>query len=501
MKKGKKILSLGLATAMAFSVGASAFAVSAAEAKEPVYTPTYNDRVTEEKVGELLTNVDTLLDDLVWASYGGTVVNELFGALAGLGGAFATPEFWLKVDADLFKDLSGEINAETMKAYLAEHPVSIEASADIVANLEKLLPVALASLMDSTLEDLVPGIGDAGGFIASLAKMQLKTLVGMVAALAQNLLGGVDDLVQSLGIDRGEKDLITILIEIGNGASDPAIVEKGVNELSAYVMSIVKALMPNTVDKVVGLVKAYSDNQAAVLASVNRILDSESGLGGVAGLIGDATFKNAITWLQGRIEANTITVNEEAVLNLDSTINSILDGSDVAFGGAVKIPDLSQYVYITTEGVENPAMIKLSSVNDLVASIAAESCDSNADTFMIVFNYLYDNLFGNETTYNLLMTVLDLLPTLVPSITADTVNMIKGILAELKGDSALDMMENLMVLVGVLEDDSVPPQVPPTTDVPDDGTGNPATGDAAMGAVAFAGTVAAAGVFLLRKKK
>ena len=65
MKKGKRIVGLALALTMAFSATAAAFAVSAAEEKEPVYTPTYNDRVTEEKTQELVAFLDTTIEGLI----------------------------------------------------------------------------------------------------------------------------------------------------------------------------------------------------------------------------------------------------------------------------------------------------------------------------------------------------------------------------------------------------------------------------------------------------
>lgn len=230
-----------------------------------------------------------------------------------------------------------------------------------------------------------------------------------------------------------------------------------------------------------------------------------------------AQVQTVLQWIKSALNANTVDGDKQAVdtegkpvvdeennpvmekvLDLDRVVNSILDGATGAFGGLVDIPDMSTFVQVTTEGTENTAMIKLSSVNDLVASIAAESCDSNADVFNIVFNYVYDNLFG-ETNYNTLMTALDLLPSLVPSIPADTIAMIKGMIPELKGENALDMLDTLMVMTGVLEEEADPTPDPVPAD-PDNGNSNPATGDAAFAVVAGASVLAAGAVVILARK-
>ena len=105
MKGSKKILSLGLAVAMAFSVGASAFAASAAE-KEPAYTPTYNDRVTEEKTYELVTFLDTTIEGLI-APEAGKLLTTIYQALPGLASMITMDvEDTLNVSkVDFYKDL------------------------------------------------------------------------------------------------------------------------------------------------------------------------------------------------------------------------------------------------------------------------------------------------------------------------------------------------------------------------------------------------------------
>lgn len=506
MKKGKKILSLGLATVMAFSVGASAFAASAAE--EPVYKPVYNDKVTEEKIDTFITTADGLLDSMVWSNYGGTIMGALFGVFPGLGGDFATAEFYQKIDSDLFKDLASPVTADSMKAYLADHPVTVAASADIVASLEKVLPAALTPLMTMTLGDF--------GVEGSLAETTVAQLIALVLLFAQPVIEGVDDLVLALGIDRGEKPLITLLAELTNNSADPTLLAGSVNELSAYVMSIVKALMPNTVDKVLDLVKTYSTNQADVLTALDKIvtnLNTTLGALGGFGVTLPATITGAITWIQTLLadyavetgkqlpvldengdptvdeEGNAITTPEK-VLDLDSLINYFLGGVN-ALDGAIVIPDLSATAFIMTDKAvadgKDP-QIKLSSVNDLIASVADADCDSSADVLMVVFSYLQANVLDDAANY---AAVKELLGGL-----GDTGEMIGNVLDSLKGDTTLDTVNNVLVLLGINEDaetDSVP-----GGDADND---NPPTGDAAMSVAVFAAATAAAAVFMLRRKK
>lgn len=524
MKKGKKLVSAALALTMAFSVGASAFAVSAAEAEEPAYTPTYNDRVTEEKVGELITMADGLLESAVWANYGSTVIEALLGVFPGLGGEFATAEFYQKIDAEVFADLTGEVTADSLTAYLAEHPIAAASSTDVIANLEKVLPAAVEGILNMEVT----------------AGLPLAQLIGMVAAILTDGLNGIDELAGVLGADCGEKSLIDIFVEIGNGSQGEnaeAVIEQGAQDLTNYVMGIVRLLAPNTVDKLLTLVNTYSDNQAAVLTAVNHLFGGlETGLTQASGLLGMFApdlvptinqILSVISWLNGQIAAHTVATDVQAVdaegnpvvdgdgnpvyeqvLDLDSALGEVLNGATGAFGGLVDIPDLSTFVSIGTEGT---AMIKLSSVNDMINSIAAEGCDSSADVFMVVYQYVYANLLGNEANKTTLLNVLDLLPSLLPKLGLDqgTIDMINGILPsipgmidELTANGPLGLLDTVMVMLGILED----PNAGTPTDPVEPGTEggdntNPGTGDAMFAVVAGAGVLAAGAVLVLAKKR
>lgn len=523
MKKSKKILSLGLATAMAFSVGASAFAASAAE-NEPAYTPTYNDRVTEEKVGELITMADGAIEDLVWASYGQTILESLLGVFPSLGGDFATAAFYQQIDAELFADLADPVTAESLTAYLAEHPITAASSEEVLANLEKILPAAIEGLMYIEISDGLP----------------LANLIGMVAALLADAVSGIDEVAAVLGADVGEKALFNILVEIGNGSQGEnadAVIEQGAQDLTNYVMGIVRLLAPNTVDKLLTLLNTYSDNQAAVLTAVNHLVSGlESGLTDASGLLGMFApdlvptinqILGVVTWLNAQIAAHTVTTDVQAVdaegnpvvdeegnpvyeqvLDLDSALSEVLNGATGAFGGLVDIPDLSAVVGL---GEDSTAMIKLSSVNDMINSIAAEGCDSSADVLMVAYNYLYDNIFGNDQNYTTIKNALPLIANFLPNLGLDeaTVQMITdmiptitSLLDQLKAAGPLGTMDTLMVMLGILEDPNAVTPTDPTQPGTEGGDNtNPGTGDAALGAVVMMGTAAAAAIVLLRRKK
>ena len=535
MKKGKRIVGLALALTMAFSATAAAFAVSAAEEKEPVYTPTYNDRVTEEKVGELISMADGLIESAVWANYGSTVIEALLGVFPGLGGEFATAEFYQKIDAEVFADLTGEVTSDSLTAYLAEHPIAAASSTDVIANLEKVLPAALEGLFNM----------DVGG-MGSLANLiNLLVLIGGLS----DTLNGIDELATVLGADIGEAKLNTIIFStLGNGyqnAETPeekaAVVEQGAQELTDYLMAVIRLLAPNTVDKLLTLIKTYSDNQAAVLTAVNNVtVNLQTALTNAASLLGSFgladivptlnQINGVVTWINGQIAAHTMDTDVQAVdaegnpvvdeegnpvyeqvLDLDSTINGILNGATGAFGGLVEIPDLSKFVFVTTEGAENTAMIKLSSVNDLINSIAAEGVDSNADVLMVAYNYLYDNIFGNESNYTKIKNALPLIVDFLPDLGLDeaTVEMITGmiptitgLLDQLKAAGPLGTMDTLMVLLGILEDPSAVPPTEPTQPGTDGGDNtNPGTGDAMFAVIAGVGVLAAGAVLVLAKKR
>ncbi|HIR53732.1 MAG TPA: hypothetical protein IAB39_10135 [Candidatus Onthovicinus excrementipullorum] len=526
MKGSKKILSLGLAVAMAFSVGASAFAASAAE-KEPAYTPTYNDRVTEEKVGELITMADGLLESAVWANYGSTVIEALLGVFPGLGGEFATAEFYQKIDAEVFADLTGEVTADSLAAYLAEHPIAAASSTDVIANLEKVLPAAVGGLLSMDVE----GMGPVAGII---------NLLSLISGLSDTL-NGIDELAKVLGADIGEESLFNILfMEIGNGymdaaddAAKAAVIEQGAQDLTDYLMAIVRLLAPNTVDKLLTLVNTYSDNQAAVLTAVNNVtVNLQKALTNAATLLGAFGLEDIVPTLNqindvviginDQIAAHTVTTDVQAVdaegnpvvdgdgnpvyeqvLDLDGLVNQLLVDNGI---GAI--------VAVVADGEESTAMLKLSSVNDMINSIAAEGCDSSADVLMVAYNYLYDNIFGNDQNYTTIKNALPMISSLLPQLGLDeaTVQMITemiptitGLLDQLKAAGPLGTMDTLMVLLGILEDPNAVTPTDPTQPSGGDGnttdTENPATGDAALGAVVMMGTAAAAAIVLLRRKK
>lgn len=539
MKKSKRFLSLGLAAVMAFSVGATAFAASE-EANEPVYVPEYNDRVTEEKVGELIAMADGAIEDLVWASYGQTILESILGVFPSLGGDFATAAFYQKIDADLFADLADPVTAESLKAYLAEHPITAASSEEVLANLEKILPAAIEGLLNM----------DVGGMGPLVNLINLLVMVGGLS----DTLDGIDELATVLGADIGDAGLNTILFyNLGNGyqqAETPedkaAVVEQGAQELTDYLMAVIRLLAPNTVDKLLTLINTYSDNQAAVLTAVNGVtVNLQTALTNAVSLLGMfgladivptlEQINGVVTWLNGQIAAHTVTTDVQAVdaegnpvvdeegnpvyeqvLDLDSALSEVLNGATGAFGGLVDIPDLSTFVSIGTDGT---AMIKLSSVNDMIDSIAAEGCDSSADVFMVVYQYVYANLLGNEANKTTLLNLINMLPSLLPSLGLDqsTIDLINQILPsipsmidELTADGPLGLLDYLMVILGILEEpvdptDPVDPENPGTPGEDGGNTqpapSNPDTGDTAIGVIAFAGVAAAAAVVLLRKKK
>ncbi|HIR53733.1 MAG TPA: hypothetical protein IAB39_10140 [Candidatus Onthovicinus excrementipullorum] len=506
MKKSKKILSLGLATAMAFSIGASAFAASAAE-NEPAYTPTYNDRVTEEKVGELITMADGLLESAVWANYGSTVIGSLLGVFPGLGGEFATAEFYQKIDAEVFADLTGEVTADSLAAYLAEHPIAAASSTEVVANLGKVLPAALEGLFNMTVVELMPGFG-----------ITVATLMQTLTPMCETLFAGIDELADILGADVGEEDITTILTAMNNVLSNTsssdevkaAAIKEAAEKLSAYIMGIVDLLAPNTVNQVLGLVKIYSDNQGAVMTCVNTIFSELSSvLASVAEVVAGfgvqldlSQIQNTVTSIEETISANTVKAEDGTItgFDFDALVNQLLTDNGI-----------NTFVAVVADGAESTAMLKLSSINDLIASFADEGVSSSADVLMVAYNYVYDNLLGNESNKTALLNVLNLLPSVLPSLGLDpslveTINgilpSIPGMIEELTANGPLGLLDTVMVMLGILEDPNAVTPTDPTQPGTEGGDNtNPGTGDAALGAVVMMGTAAAAAIVLLRRKK
>ena len=521
MKKGKRIVGLALALTMAFSATAAAFAVSAAEEKEPVYTPTYNDRVTEEKTQELVAFLDTTIEGLI-APEAGQLLTTIYQALPGLASMITMDvEDTLNVSkVDFYKDLDpafadltdsdGTVTAEELTAYLADHPVTVKDMADLSAKLDQLVEKVVNSIMWGV------------GFALFGAPKALITQWGLVGTMIPDLLNGLDGLAAALEIDCGDYTLYEIRPELTNNKK----YQEGVDVFVDYIQGILHALIPNTVDKVLGLVKTYADNQAEVLSAASLLVkglgkagDLLSRVGVDLGTIDLAAIGN---WCTAAINAYTVETDVQAVdaegnpivddttgepvyekvLDLDGVINTILDGATGAFGGLVDIPDVSETAYIMTEGVEGVApKIALTSVNDLVASIADEGVESTADVLMVALNYVYANIFANQDNMNGLLELLGTIPAL-----SDYLPMIEGMLPTLAGTSTLDLLDTVMVLVGILPEK--PSEVTPTDPTQPSGgdgnttdTENPATGDAMFAVVAGAGVLAAGAVVVLAKKR
>ena len=520
MKKGKRIVGLALALTMAFSATAAAFAVSAAEEKEPVYTPTYNDRVTEEKTQELVAFLDTTIEGLI-APEAGQLLTTIYQALPGLASMITMDvEDTLNVSkVDFYKDLDpafadltdsdGTVTAEELTAYLADHPVTVKDMADLSAKLDQLVEKVVNSIMWGV------------GFALFGAPKALITQWGLVGTMIPDLLNGLDGLAAALEIDCGDYTLYEIRTELTNNKK----YQEGVDVFVDYIQGILHALIPNTVDKVLGLVKTYADNQAEVLSAASLLVkglgkagDLLSRVGVDLGTIDLAAIGN---WCTAAINAYTVETDVQAVdaegnpivddttgepvyekvLDLDGVINTILDGATGAFGGLVDIPDVSETAYIMTEGVEGVApKIALTSVNDLVASIADEGVESTADVLMVALNYVYANIFANQDNMNGLLELLGTIPAL-----SDYLPMIEGMLPTLAGTSTLDLLDTVMVLVGILPEK--PSEVPPTDPTQPSGTTdtgdntNPGTGDAMFVVVAGAGVLAAGAVIVLAKKR
>lgn len=530
MKKGKRIVGLALALTMAFSATAAAFAVSAAEEKEPAYTPTYNERVTEEKTQELVAFLDTTIEGLI-APEAGKLLTTIYQALPGLASMITMEvedainvgkvDFYKDLDpvfADL-TDADGTVTAEELTAYLTEHPVTVKDMADLSAKLDKLVEKVVNSVMWGV------------GFALFGSPKALITQWGLVGTMIPDLLNGLDALAASLKIDCGEYTLNEIRTELTNNQK----YQEGVDVFIDYIQGILHALIPNTVDKVLGLVKTYADNQAEVLSAASLLV---KGLGKAGDLLskvgvdlGSIDLAAIGNWCTAAINAYTVETDVQAVdaegnpvvdedtqepvyekvLDLDGVINTILNGATGAFGGLVDIPDMSTFVFVTTEGTENAAMIKLSSVNDLIASIADEGVDSSADVLMVAYNYLYANIFGNESNYTTIKNALPLIVNFLPQLGLDeaTIEMITGmiptitgILDELKAAGPLGMMDTIMVLTGVLEEQATETPTDPTEPGTDTGDNtNPGTGDAMFAVVAGAGVLAAGAVLVLAKKR
>ena len=552
MKKGRKILSLGLAAAMAVSVGTAAFA---AAADEVTYRAEYTKNNPKESITTTIDQLDTVLDGAVVT---GDTLEALYGILPSLSALVYdennkqsnNSEFYTNLDPVVFANLpEGTVTAESLAAYFEEYPVKIADSTEFLSKADAIVDAILCENIGTTL-----------------AFLPVMTPDVNFAEFATS----IDKLCSALGIEQKNS--------IAEGFGWNGTYQANVSIARTYVKNIVHALIPDMATNILGIlhVALTGQNAADLYAGLKGVIDNLAGvvtaLSGSLGSLGvDLTeITNTITSIQNIF--NSIPTKETefgTAIDAEATI-SALPGmlGDILPLFGVDLPlDLSAVLAISfDEPPKGFQMIKLTleSFNDANIDAAAD----NEDFLMVVANYIYRNFVANTDNNSALQTVLGIVGSMLP---AEVTNLLKALLATPSFDAFVwALRDQVSILSGngtigaypgeqpsedpseqpsedpseqpsedpseqpsedpseqpsedpseqpsedpseqPSEDSSDEPSTDGTTAAPSTtapaGTGSstnndtPDTGDAVLSVVAFAGVAAAASLVLLRKKK
>lgn len=511
MKKSKKVLSLVLALTLVFSAIGTVFAVSAAS--ETTYTPAYTDKLTKEDVEDVLGDLDTILAQQVFT---GAMLESIYAALPSMSSLLmvgsesakssAAAAYYKELNPARFNDeANGAVlpngteqedgsvvfSAQTLTDFFTAHPIEIANQAEFMAEVDAMVDMIVQGNVVTTI-----------GFALMMPMMNgdMKGHAKIVGVGA-----GIDKLCAVLGIEQ-ENAFNAIL------GLDPFTASQNEAQLRTYLKNIFHGLLENPVDTVFGLLRALGDETKAA----NLYSGISSILNGVSTLI-DALKSS----LQGLLDVDAIKATIDDVVEMFNNIptetntagDTMLDLDDalVYLVNDVALPALGLPLKVLgINGKSTDAILTIEPFN--LANLAAAA--DSADTFMVLYNYLYQNLVGNTANKEGIQTVLGTVGGMLPAGVADTI-------VNLLDMSQEELFAELSYQTGVLSGRVEPTEAPTetttgaaggetttaaggetTTAAGDLGDNdNVDTGDAALAAVAFTGVAAAAAFVLLRKKK
>lgn len=399
MKKARKIFAVLMACAMVLSM----FAMTASAADDKTYTPAYEQGVTPNVVNTLLKDSGILIngellnkiinpalsnDDLIKTIYGA------YPALAGVVPEAGTLQYYKDHFGALFADMSTDpVTADSIAAYLKDKSLGVKDPDSFFSALKTALKPLLSATLTMNL----------GGTIYPLGTIPDVLLTELCKTSFNPILTG-------LGWDE-------VKIEFTSEAVD----DKGmVVDYDAYTSQLCDALANlldyvrvDTLGKIALAVRslAKSENRVLVTTGISLLVEGFVPGGMLGGLL--------------NIEAILPAPYVDLLVLLDDSKNAL---KDPAVGNGKEAYDFTKLLnailqldFLTDS--ENPEQgmpigLVLSDINWAnLTNLNADQLDT--DTFMVLYHYLFGNLFKNPDN-------LDTVTKLVASVLPDVAPLLKG---------------------------------------------------------------------------
>lgn len=389
MKTSKKIISILLALVLVFSCAVQAFVTMA----EENYKPAYTEKVTEDDVKALIGDVNTILEDKVLT---GNTIESIYKMLPKLKSLLMLEGSTLKAsDKGLFYKLSqperfadfpegqivddvydenGKLVTEgTFTAFFKEHPIVCANASDFKTEIDTIAKTVLVQNIMDTFQILPMFAGD---FTA-----------------AANFGTGIDEVCKALGIEQ-EKSAANVFGFNAFVTGESYDIE-GANQ---YIQNITAAIFPDTANSVIDLIQnaLKSENAKLLYSGLSKIVNN---------------LDKMVTGLSSNLSAMGVDIAavQEKIVEIKNTFSALPTIGE----GENKMLDIQGTVgYLISNLTSNAVGIKFGSNAAPSATVVLEftemqldriiNAQSNADVVKIAYDYLYNNLIGNNKTNSLL---------------------------------------------------------------------------------------------------
>ncbi len=386
MKKHNKIISIVLALALVFSCVGPSFAAAAKES----YTPTYDEMVTEKDVVALLDDVNTILNENLLT---GSTIESIYKLLPGLkallvldGSASDKGSFYKKTQSERFADLTdGQLESDTydedgklvsegtLTAFFKKNPIVCKDASDFKKELDIVVKTVLVPNIFDTLQFLPVMTGD---FTSAPA-----------------LGDGIDEICKAIGIKQENKaaDVLGFNLFTAEKPYDIAAT-------NAYIQNITAALFPDTANSVIDLLQTVlkPENSKLLYSGLTKVVNNLAAI--VKGL--------EPTLTQFGININDVLT---AIADIKDTFAALPTTGE---GDNIQLDIQGTVGYLIKNLTGNAVGIKFANGPAQNSTIVLEFTDmklerftdaeSNADAVKIIYDYLYQNIIGNNQTNSLL---------------------------------------------------------------------------------------------------
>lgn len=504
-------------------------------AADPAYTAQYDWKASKEVYSAIIDDVDKIL---AGAAFNANTVQEMWklmpqinDLLSNLGLDLGTgkAEYYVDADEKIFADLPAyaeansieTVNTDVLQSYFAEHPAPIGSADDfktaVKAFVNKLISNELCMILYLV-------IGFAG---------EIDWTVEETYDYYRSLFGSVDDICEVLGVNQ-EMSLYDAYDLEGIYTSEPDL--QSAPNVARYINNIVDALIPNTVDKAVGIIQnvMLPENSAKLYSAVSNIITKlgemipnlETNLGALGMQLDLSAIKDILAPVSNAVKS--LPLNEDGSIDWNPALEYLIN--------QVILPELAGMdLNAISFGEGGNGILKFSAVNPDNLAQAADTTDA----LNVAMHYLYENINANKETIDTLIELI--LPPLNVTLPQEVTDILNMVTTNTESDAVWNIYSMLHVATGyeapvMPEDPNQPsdpsdpadpsdptdpseptPDDPGNTDTPSDNSGNktddgrktdvnnkntanpklPNTGAEEMGALFVIIPIAAAGAFML----